>query len=76
MNEGVVTACLDQTSILHILESSPLQILQLKYGIEYLTKSKKQALLQFLKVKLKDVFHSVALVEFAKHMWDKWVLYN
>ena len=34
-------------------------------------KSKMQALLQFLKVKLKNAFHRVALVDFAKHMWDK-----
>ena len=44
--------------------------------MKYLTKSKKQAPLQFLKVKLKNWFHRVALVEFAKHIWGKWVLYN
>ena len=69
---GVVTACLDQTAILRIFRWSPLPILLLKYGI----KSKKHAPLQFLKVKLKNGFQRVAPVNFAKHMWDKWVLYN
>ena len=55
MNYGVVIASLDQTSIPQILRSSPLQILLLKYGIKYLKKSKKQAPLQFLKVKSKKV---------------------
>ena len=76
MNYGLVTVSLDQTSILRILGLSPLPILLLKYGIKYLTKSKKHAPLQFLKVKLKNGFQRVALVDFAKHMWDKWVLYN
>ena len=70
----MVTACLDQTAILRILGLSPLPISLLKYGIEYLTKSKKHAPLQTLKVKLKDGFQRVALADFAKHMWDKWVL--
>ena len=68
INYSVVTACRDQTSILRILGLSPLQILLLKYGIKYLTKSKKQAALQILKVILKNGFHMVALVDFAKHM--------
>ena len=72
----MLSSCLDQTSILRILGLSPLQILLLKYGIKYLTKSKKHAPLQFLKVKSKNGFQRVALVDFAKHMWDKWVLYN
>ena len=71
MNEGVVTASLDQTSILRNLEFSPLPILLLKYGIKYLTKLKKHAPLQFAKLKLKNGFQRVALVDFAKHMWDK-----
>ena len=62
-----VTVSPDQTSILHILGSSPLQILRLKYGIKYLTKSKKRSPLQFLKVKLKNGFHRVALVDVAKN---------
>ena len=61
----MVTACLDETSILRILGLSPLQILLLKYRIKYLTKSKKHAPLQFLKLKLKNGFQRVALVEFA-----------
>ena len=56
--------------------SSQLQILPLKFGIKHLTKSKKQAPVQFLKVKLKNGCHRVPLVDFAKHMWDKLVLYN
>ena len=76
INYCVVTACRDQTSILRILGLSPLQILLLKYGIKYLTKSNKHIALQFLQVKLKNGFQRVALVDFAKHMWDKWVLYN
>ena len=76
MNYGLVTVSLDQTSILRILGLSPLPILLLKYGTKYLTKLKKHAPLQFLKVKLKNGFQRVALVDFAKHMWDKWVLYN
>ena len=39
-----------------------------KKGIKYLTKSKKHAPLQFLKVKFKNGFQRVALVDFAKHM--------
>ena len=50
--------------------------LPLKYGIKYLTRSKKQAPLQFLKVQLKNRFDRVALTDFAKHMWGKWVLLN
>ena len=42
----------------------------------HLKKLKKHASLQLLKVKLKNGFQRVALVDFAKHMWDKWVLYN
>ena len=76
MNLGVVTACLDQTSILRIFRLSPLPILLLKYGTKYLTKSKKHAPLQFLKVKLKNGFQRVAPVNFAKHKWNKWVLHN
>ena len=34
--------CLSRLNILHILRSSPLQVLLLKYVIKYLTKSKKQ----------------------------------
>ena len=49
----MVTTCLDQTSILRILGLSPLPIMLLKYRIKYLTKSKKHAPLQFLKVKFK-----------------------
>ena len=61
---GCVTTSLDQTSIEY-------KCLPLKYGIRYLTKSKKQAPLQFLKVQLKNRFHRVALADFTKHMWDK-----
>ena len=46
--------CLSRsTSILSILGSSPMQILPLKNGIKYLTKSHKRATFQFLKVELK-----------------------
>ena len=72
----MVTACLDETSILRILGMSPLPILLLKHGMKYLKKSKKHAPLEFLKVKLKSGFQKIALEAFAKHMWDKWVLYN
>ena len=72
----MVTAFLDQTSILRILGLSPLPILLLKYGTKYEAKSKKHAPLQFLKIKLKNGFQRVAHVDFAKHMWKKWVLYN
>ena len=51
-----------------------MQILPLNYGIEYLKKSKKQVPLQFLKVNLKNGFHKV--VDFTKHMWRRWILYN
>ena len=71
-----VTASLDQTSILRILGSSLLQIMLLKYETKYLPKSKKQVPLHILIVKLKNWFHRVALIDFAKSMWDKWVLYN
>ena len=47
MYEGVVTVCLDQTSILRNLGLSILRILLLKYEMKYLTKSKKHAPLQF-----------------------------
>ena len=70
----MVTAGLDQTAILRISGLRPLSISLLKYGIEYLKKSKKHAPLQALKVKFKNGFQRVALVDFAKHMWDKWVL--
>ena len=63
-------------SIPRILELSPLPILLLKYRIKYLTKSEKHAPLQFLKVKLKNGFQRVALVNSAKRKWDKWVLHN
>lgn len=53
-------------AITNILGPSPFQILLLKYGIKNLAKSKKQAPIQFLKVKFKNRFHRVALV-------DKWV---
>ena len=72
----MVTAYLDQTSVLHMLGLSPLPILLQKYGIKYLTKSKKHAPLQFLKVKLKNESQRLALVDLLKQMWDKWVLYN
>ena len=62
-------------SIVRISELRLLQLLLLKYGIRYLTISKKHAPLQFLKVKLENGFQRVALVDFAKHMGDKWVLY-
>ena len=52
----MVTASLGKVSILRILGSSPLQLLSLKYGMKYLTKSKKQAPLQFSKIKLKKWF--------------------
>ena len=71
-----MTACIDQTFILRISGLSPLAILLLKYGIKYLAKSKKHASLQFLKVKLKNGSQRLALVDLAKHMWDKWVLCN
>ena len=48
-------------------------ILLLKYGIKYLTKSKKHAPLQFLKVKWEIGFKKVALVDFAKHMWGNFI---
>ena len=63
-------------SILLILGLSPLPILLPKYGIKYVMKSKQHAPLQFLKVILKNVFRRVALVDFAKHMCDNWLLYN
>ena len=64
--------CLSRSNIIQrILGLSTLPLLLLKYGIKYLTKSKKHAPLQFLKVKLKNGFQRVALVDFAKHMWDK-----
>ena len=63
----MVTACLDQTSILRILGSNPLQILPLKYGIKYLTKSKKQLPYSFLEIKLKKSgFNKVVFVDFIK----------
>ena len=69
--------CLSRSNIQSThLGSSPSRILPLKYGIKHLAKSKKQAPLQFLKVKLKNGFHRFALVNFAKDMWDKLVLYN
>ena len=53
---------LDQTSILCILELSPLEILLLlKYGIKYIKKPKKPAPFKFLKVKYKNGFHRAAL---------------
>ena len=69
--------CLSRSNIhsMHFgIES--IAIIAAKYGIKYLTKPKKHAPLQFLKVKSKNGFQRVALVDFAKHIWDKWVLYN
>ena len=69
----MVTAPLDETSVLRILGSSPLEILQVKYGIKYLTKSKKQA---FFRSRIKKWVPQGSLEDFAKDIWDKWVLYN
>ena len=49
-------------------------ILLLKYGIKYLTKSKKHAPLKIFKVNIKNGFQRVALADFVKYVWDKWVL--
>ena len=76
MNEGAVIASLDQNSTLHILESSPLKMLPLKYRMKYLKKGKKQAPSQSLKVTLKNGFQRNAPAVFAKRMRDKWVLYS
>ena len=66
--------CVIETAETKLMEN--ISYLTKYYAIKYLTKSKKHAPLQFLKVKLKNGFQRVALVDFAKHMWDKWVLYN
>ena len=66
--------CLSLLNILHILRSSPLQVLLLKYVIKYLTKSKKQPPLQSLKEELKTWIHRVAHIDFAKHLEvEKWL---
>ena len=75
MNYGMVIASLDQTSILHILGSSLLQILLLKYGIKYLKKLKKQALLQFLKVKFKKVGSTASPLETLQNIYGKTEFY-
>ena len=75
-NHAYGLRCGNCLSRLRILGVSPLQILLLKYGIKHLVKSKKYAPLEFLKVKSKNGFQRVALLDFAKYIWDKWVLCN
>ena len=58
----MVTASLDQASVLRILGSGLLQILPLRNENKTPNKLKKKQLpLELLKVKLKDGFHRVAL---------------
>ena len=71
----MVSASLDQTSILRILGLTPLQTLLLEYGVKYLMKSKEQTPLQFLKVKLKNGFYMVVLVGFTKYIFETSGLY-
>ena len=44
--------------------------------MKYLTTPKKQATLQICFKKNKKWFPKVVLIDFARHMWDKWVLHN
>ena len=46
------------------------------YELRCGNKIKKACSLTVFKRKIKKGFQRVALVDFAKHIWDKWVLYN
>ena len=71
----MVAACPDQTSILHT-----------HFGIESIARIagkiwnkipneiKEASSLTVFKSKIKNGLHRVALVDFAKHIWDQWVL--